>query len=287
MYQWECPACGSYRISRSADKELGFDSTWGSDARKRRALASAFLRERRDDAPVLSDGVEKLKTLQVPTTEMRLLKLLAAAKLKSHMVGEQITISGANPEWLSISWSHDAREVASLVRALVGEGRLKGPTIGDGEEFSSYVSVTAAGEKYLSSAGMANLGSATALIAMWFDRSMDPAHSAMRRAIESAGFRPERLDDIEHVEKIDDLILRRIEAARFVVADFTGQRGGVYFEAGYARGLRIPVVWMCREDEVHKLHFDIRQYNSIVWSDPAGLAEKLHKRLHGLPELRS
>jgi len=266
---------------------FGFDSNWGSEVRKRRARASAYLRERRDDTPLVSKDIEKLRSLDAPTPESRMRKVLAAAKLKSEVFGEQITIAGADPEWLAISWSHDAREVANLVRALIADGRMKGPTVGDGDEFSSYVSVTAAGEKDLSSSGMANLGSATGLIAMWFDRSMDPAHAAIRRAIERAGFRPERLDDIEHVEKIDDLILRRIEAARFVVADFTGQRGGVYFEAGYARGLAIPVVWTCREDELPKLHFDIRQYNCIPWVDQADLEERLLRRMCGLAELRA
>jgi hypothetical protein len=51
-----------------------------------------------------------------------------------------------------------------------------------------------------------------------------------------------------------------------VVADFTGQRGGVYFEAGLAFGLSKQVIWTVRKDEVSKLHFDTRQFNHIVWS---------------------
>jgi len=39
---------------------------------------------------------------------------------------------------------------------------------------------------------------------------------------------------------------------RFIVADFTGQRGGVYFEAGYALGLRKPVIWTCKRDWFNK-----------------------------------
>ncbi len=37
---------------------------------------------------------------------------------------------------------------------------------------------------------------------------------------------------------------------RFMIADFTGHRGGVYFEAGFAHGLGIPVIWTCREDQL-------------------------------------
>jgi hypothetical protein len=40
----------------------------------------------------------------------------------------------------------------------------------------------------------------------------------------------------------------------------------VYFEAGLAQGLGIPVIWTCREGDMDHLHFDIRQYNCIAWT---------------------
>jgi hypothetical protein len=58
-----------------------------------------------------------------------------------------------------------------------------------------------------------------------------------------------------------------IRGSRFVVADFTGSRGGVYYEAGFAHGLDLPVIFMCREGD--ELHFDIRQYNCIFWKADA------------------
>lgn len=41
----------------------------------------------------------------------------------------------------------------------------------------------------------------------------------------------------EHSNKIDDEIIGEIRRSAFIVADFTGHRGGVYFEAGFAMGL--------------------------------------------------
>ena len=46
-------------------------------------------------------------------------------------------------------------------------------------------------------------------------------------------------------------------------SDFTGNRGGVYYEAGFAHGLGLPVIFMCRDGD--ELHFDVRQYNCIFW----------------------
>lgn len=39
------------------------------------------------------------------------------------------------------------------------------------------------------------------------------------------------------MNRIDDEIIGRIRASRFIVADFTGHRPGVYFEAGMMLGL--------------------------------------------------
>jgi hypothetical protein len=56
----------------------------------------------------------------------------------------------------------------------------------------------------------------------------------------------------------------------------------VYFEAGFAMGLGRHVIWTCRQDEIEKLHFDIRQYNCIDWTNPAELSSRLRNRLEAL-----
>ncbi len=83
----------------------------------------------------------------------------------------------------------------------------------------------------------------------------------------------------EHNGKIDDLIIAEIRKSGLLVADFTKQRGGVYFEAGFAMGLGIPVIWTCRSDDVEKLNFDTRQYNHIIWTDADDLKKKLQLRI--------
>lgn len=86
-------------------------------------------------------------------------------------------------------------------------------------------------------------------VAMWFSPELTPVFDyAIGPAISDAGYTPVRFDREEHVGRIDDLILAEIQESRFLVADFTGHRGGVYFEAGYALGLGLPVIWTCRED---------------------------------------
>lgn len=120
-----------------------------------------------------------------------------------------------------------------------------------------------------------------AFVAMWFDDDLDDAwHYGFKKGIEDTDyFEALRMKELEHNEKIDDRIVGEIRTAGLVVADFTGHRGGVYFEAGFAMGLGIPVIWTCRKDDMEDLHFDTRQYNHIEWSDPDELRGKLTARI--------
>lgn len=117
-------------------------------------------------------------------------------------------------------------------------------------------------------------------VAMWFEKELEPAYeNGLQVGILNAGYDPVRVDRVEHVNRIDDEIIAHIRTASFVVADFTGHRGGVYFEAGYALGFDLPVIWSCRNDDMANLHFDIRQYNCIGWQTPEELAERLQRRI--------
>jgi hypothetical protein len=119
-----------------------------------------------------------------------------------------------------------------------------------------------------------------AFVAMWFAPELDEAwREGILPAFDGTGWRPVRVDSIEHNDKIDDRIVAEIRRSGLVVADVTGHRAGVYFEAGLAMGLGLPVVWMVRADHLEGVHFDTRQYNHIVWTTPAELREKLRNRL--------
>jgi hypothetical protein len=101
-------------------------------------------------------------------------------------------------------------------------------------------------------------------VAMAFKKDTDAIWTdVIEPAVVDAGYKPLRIDRVQHVNRIDDEIISQIRRSRFMVADFTLQRGGVYFEAGMMHGLGRNVIWMSREDELAPekgLHFDIRQH---------------------------
>ena len=132
-----------------------------------------------------------------------------------------------------------------------------------------------------------NPDSSQCFVAMWFDASMDDVYEkGFRAAIAAAGYTPSRIDrKPDLIGKIDDEIIAEIRHSRFVVADFThgdgGARGGVYYEAGFAHGLGLPVIFTCRKDMIDEAHFDTRQFNHILWEkeNPEDLRKQLTDRI--------
>ncbi len=116
---------------------------------------------------------------------------------------------------------------------------------------------------------------------MWFSDSVNDAWQAIDNGIRNAGYKPFRVDQKQHNNKIDDEIIAGIRGSKFLVADLTGHRGGVYYEAGFAQGLGLEVIWLCRSTDMEKMHFDIRQYNTIFWEQDklADLTKALKDRI--------
>lgn len=124
-------------------------------------------------------------------------------------------------------------------------------------------------------------------VAMWFGGKnqrgkMDELFAkGIQPAIKEAGYDVTRSDLAEFNDWIMDKILGDIRLAPFVVADFTRHNNGVYLEAGFARGLGIPVINTCRADRLRRAHFDTAQLNHVVWNSPEQLREKLYHRILG------
>ena len=156
----------------------------------------------------------------------------------------------------------------------------------------AYRFLTPAGVQRLEELETKAVNSEQAFVAMWFDESVKEAYEkGIEPAIRDAGYKPLRIDKKEFNNKIDDQIIAEIRRSRFVVCDFTCElieydgkqrafpRGGVYYEAGFAQGLGIPVIWMCRTDHIEHVHFDTRQFNHITWDTSEDLREKLRNRI--------
>ncbi|WP_051685590.1 hypothetical protein [Clostridium sp. KNHs205] len=116
-------------------------------------------------------------------------------------------------------------------------------------------------------------------VAMSFDKKLKTARSNIEKAIKDTGYTPILIDVKEHNNQIVPEIFKEISDSHFIIADLTGQRGGVYFEAGYALANNKPLILSCAQTEFKKVHFDVAQINTIFWEDEYDLYERLKARI--------
>ena len=117
---------------------------------------------------------------------------------------------------------------------------------------------------------------------MWFGAEMNVVYNdAIKPAIIGSGYEPVRIDSVQHNNLIVGEIMTQIRQSRFMVADFTRHRGGVYFEAGFAKGLGLEVIFLCRHDEFKDVHFDTNHFNHLVWTEVSDLRSQLQGRIEG------
>lgn len=122
-------------------------------------------------------------------------------------------------------------------------------------------------------------GTEQAFIAMWFDPKMNDARNAIIKAIVDSGYTRQIIDEKEYNGLVVPEILSDIRKSKFIIAEFSGNRGGIYFEAGYAEGIKKPVIYTCQKSWFKKVHFDLKQENFIIWETVDELHDRLYKRI--------
>ncbi len=118
-------------------------------------------------------------------------------------------------------------------------------------------------------------------VAMSFSDTQQHTRSSIKLAIDEAGFEPVLIDEI-HIDAditINDALIAEIKKSKFLVADFTEHKHGVYFEAGFALGLKRPVIYLCHKDDFSNTHFDTNHYPHIIYTDLDELKKKLKTKI--------
>lgn len=269
----DCERCGEFFVSHSA---LG--SNINNLIPRERAALSAWIQNqnRLGSIPRLLDAmVPSIINSPAPFTQERADRLLGFAISQLDGLGGEFDVQ--DPRYVSITHSIDQKEVYYLLRLLSEQGLIRNFDTG------KKLQVSPQGYLRYETLSSTRTASAQGFVAMWFNASLDEAYlKGFEVGIKAAGYNPLRVSAVDHIDKIDDRIVAEIRRSRFVVADFTGHRGGVYFEAGFALGLGLPVFWTCQKGHIEQLHFDVRQYNCVDWTNPAELAERLQRRIEAV-----
>lgn len=254
-YSVKCPRCGNYNIVRTALANLRNTPLTA----RQRAKISGWLLENQV-FEITSNNLEMLLLLPSPSFHERADKVLLVLEKYTEYAGQFLK---REKGWISWGWSVNEDEIEEILQYLESTSRVLKRTTGD----RAY-KIIPAGWAHLEEIKKINADSDQCFVAMWFDDRMQNIYdSAISAGILDAGYKPHRVDQREYNDKIDDEIIVQIRRSRFIVADFTGHRGGVYYEAGFAKGLGLEVIFTCRKDAMEDLHFDIRQYNCIDWEE--------------------
>jgi hypothetical protein len=145
---------------------------------------------------------------------------------------------------IPLAWASTEEEFLYYINALIERGFLKkiGPTTRFSDMLFSVV-ITADGWNYLEQQERNIVERTKAFVAMSFSGDLKAIwEGPIYNAIKKAGYKPYRVDAEPHSDRIDVKIISEIKNSRFIVADVTEQKRGVYFEAGYAQGLGLPVI---------------------------------------------
>lgn len=145
-----------------------------------------------------------------------------------------------------------------------------------------YAGLTHKGLLYAASLEQQQAKSSLCFIAMSFDDSVKHLYTeAIKPACEATGFEAFRVDEYHPnaEQTVNDAIIAGIKRSRFCIADFTQHKKGVYFEAGYAQGRGLKVIYTCRNDEFKDSHFDTNHYPHIIYETTDELREKLISKI--------
>lgn len=286
-----CYRCGRFQITSGAIEDFGgFDEI-------QIAIISGWIRENQENI-INTKKFKIFKDLKMPSVGEKATKLLKYIAKERPIPGQWVQIDfqsiydlktlKENTEYpkevfeklkkslpfLSITWSVEGNDL----RYLIEDYLIKEKNYLTGNK---KYKISPKGWAYLDSLKYKNIDSQIAFIAMWFNKKMQPLRDCLKIAIRKSGYEPKLADEHEHVNRIDDEIIALIRQSKFIVADYTGQRGGVYFESGFAHGLGLPVVWTCKEDDLDNLHFDTSHYNFLTWEEDKfpEFEEKLKNRI--------
>jgi nucleoside 2-deoxyribosyltransferase len=286
-YLFICPICGKFRTDHYTTvilngwREQYSDLMYRAMHQLREAAERAIRIERAYTSLYPVHRQEDFKNM----LESRDLPVQQKMNMLLQYLGRISTFPGSETAFdidtdYSVLQARNADEALFYLRSLKSQ-RLLTANISMGTSLVG-VTLNTSGWNELERMTQAGGDSTNGFVAMWFDPSRAEFDRAIDAAIRTAGYLPLRIDRLEHVNRIDDEIIARIRQSKFLVADFTGQRNGVYFEAGFMLGLGRTVIWLCDKSELNKVHFDTRQYNTIDYTSAADLEQRLRIRIEAI-----
>jgi hypothetical protein len=273
---FKCACCGKFKISHSAEL--------AAKKKKPGPKISGWIRNLQEldmDIPEINTDTFKEIEQSIPDYNPSDKQYLFLRNLsrKSKYPGDSVSILPVLD--YPLAWAMAPEEILFYIRFLVERNllvwtgdRVDSLASGDG---SVSVAISPYGWEYLDQYEQRAIELSQAYVAMSFSQEMKIIwEKAIKPAIHEAGYKACSVDLEKQADKINAKIIMEIRNSLFVVAEVTESQRVIYFEAGYAIGRNLPVIWCVHKDNLKKVHFDTREYNHVAWKTRKDLKEKLY-----------
>lgn len=114
------------------------------------------------------------------------------------------------------------------------------------------------------------------------DLALEDAYESYKTVCAKYGYDCERIDEESDVERILPELLRRIAGCAFVIVDLSEPRTNVYYELGYADGIKKPLIVTAKKGS--ELPFDAKDLPVLFWDSQKTLRERLIKKVAYIAE---
>lgn len=294
---YNCPRCGPVRLHVDAHNYIEEGTNLPENDRRIISICLRNNYERRgpegsNKGLIFPDLTQIVKTYREMDAIEKIEIALSNIDSKCKFLGDSISVSPEN----DYPYYHcfEQKELYPLLLMLLESGFIEHEVAGRSQkDIHNSLRITPKGYERIREIKKSGKDTRQCFVAMWFsDEMMTVYEKAIKRAIEyiekgqtEPRFRAQLISNKEHTNDINDEIISEIRRSKFMVCDLTGYRGGVYWEAGFAYGLELEVIYTCRKDWVKKIvaeiedkkgekhritqegiHFDLEHRNRIEWT---------------------
>jgi len=272
---FDCPKCGKFYISGSMESYI-----LEKEDKSNYYKVSSWIREQNDEfnnTPIL-DNFDDILEMRDKTIQEKFDLLMIHLPKDNDFV--ELT-----EEILIKCWIKRGEDLDKFFQKAIDEDYILGAltnVVSQGYHFPLFKGFTFDGLQYLESLDQPNKSSKNIFVAFNFEESLSKIFNTyVKEAIEALGFNYTIVtqNTTTHDKAISDEIIAKLKSSRIVIADFTNHRNSVYFEAGFAMGMKIPIIWTCQEGHENDLSFDTRQYPHLVWIDGEDLKKQISDRI--------